>query len=257
MAGIVGDMVTSVNGGAGEKHFVSPKKTAEIPADYVVFKAQGVSEDLFTRLFEWVPVAGGEAVPGDPLRYRVKRDDALKVEVQISTKGTNHPAAKVNVWIVWVDFTTTVTGSSAIDGLTLGLHSQRYPTAYRAAAGIDWIGTISPSEIITASERPAIERQERESPPGSEVGLDNGVANSENLDASGSGFSGWDVSRQVTTQTYRGPDLIPDASPGYPQTPAFGNDDNDVVDEDSNPYVAGKGAIGQIVSTDEPGEMGL
>lgn len=42
MIGVVGDMVPStlVN---GQRHFVTPKKSAVIPQDYVVFRAQGIS----------------------------------------------------------------------------------------------------------------------------------------------------------------------------------------------------------------------
>ena len=83
VAGKVGDMVPSNNGPTGEKHFVSPKKSTAIADDYVTLKAQGPATVQFQDNYEW---EGGEAVPDEPLKRRVKRDATGKTEVKIKAK---------------------------------------------------------------------------------------------------------------------------------------------------------------------------
>lgn len=98
MTGAVGDMIASNRGASGEKHFVSPKKSAEIPSDYVILKAQGIDAATFQQVLEW---QGGEAVPNEPLKRRVKRDAAAKTAVTIKGKQSAVVAARLNVWVVW------------------------------------------------------------------------------------------------------------------------------------------------------------
>ena len=100
VAGVVGDMVPSNNGATGEKHFVSPKKSTEIPNDYVTLKAEGPTKELFESLLEW---EGGEAVPNEPLKRRIKRDTTGKTVVKVKVKNGGQEAAKVNAWVVWCD----------------------------------------------------------------------------------------------------------------------------------------------------------
>jgi len=69
--GKTGDVIPSNKGATGEKHYVSPKKSAEIADDFVVLKAKGIDQALFEKVLEW---EGGEAVPNEPLKRRVKRD---------------------------------------------------------------------------------------------------------------------------------------------------------------------------------------
>lgn len=102
MAGVVGDTVPSIKGENGEKHFVSPKKSTDIPGDYVILKATGVSEETFTNNYEWGE--GGEAVPDKPLKRRVKRDSTGKTEVTIKEKEGDQVVRKMNVWIVWATY---------------------------------------------------------------------------------------------------------------------------------------------------------
>lgn len=108
MVGVVGDIVPSINGENGEKHFVSPKKSPEIPGDYVILKATGVSEETFPSIFEWGE--GGEAVPDKPLKRRVKRDSTGKTEVTIKVKESDQVIRKINVWIVWATYDDATIG---------------------------------------------------------------------------------------------------------------------------------------------------
>lgn len=264
-AGLVGDVVKSAKPASPVRHFVTPKKSTDLPDDYVTLTASGLTLAQITpgdpgQIAEW---SGGEAIPGDPIRRRVKRDatGTGPTEVKIKAKDNGEVIAQMNVWVVWVDFTAKTSGTSLIDGSPLGNNSGRLgESIYQATVGIDFVGTIRPQAIILNTERPAMERQIREFAPGG-LKLYDGIAGGKNLDASGSDFSGWDVSRQVTTRAYKGPGLTAtSASDGeqftwndYPLNYRIGNDDKSVKpDEDSNPYAPGKGKVGELISTDAP-----
>lgn len=99
MAGVVGDMAPSNRGNSGEKHFVTPKTTAEISAPYAIFTVSGMTSAEFQQFFEWGP--GGESVAGEPHKRRVSRNAADKVTISLKLKQTNQEAAKLNAWVVW------------------------------------------------------------------------------------------------------------------------------------------------------------
>lgn len=80
---------------------MSPKRSTEIPGDYVNLKAEGVTQEVFQSSYEWVPVEGGEAIQGEPLKYRVKRDATGKIVVKIVRKSSETVVDLMNVWIVW------------------------------------------------------------------------------------------------------------------------------------------------------------
>jgi hypothetical protein len=166
---------------------------------------------------------------------------------------------QMNVWVVWVDFTARTTGDAVIDGTALGLFAGRGidNDRYEASARIEFTGTVTPLAVITAEERPALEKQRVVAPPGNLEG----IAGPDQTDASGSGFSGWDVSRQKSIRAHTGPALAetgltdgPDFSKvDYPGFLVEGNDDGGVrFDEDSDPYTAGKGVVGQLIGHDTP-----
>jgi hypothetical protein len=76
MAGVIGDVVESAKPDSTVKHFVTPKKSTELDQEYVILKVTGISADQITpghanQIVEW---EGGEAVPSQPLKRRVKRD---------------------------------------------------------------------------------------------------------------------------------------------------------------------------------------
>jgi hypothetical protein len=86
MVGVLGDVVKSAKAGSTVKHFVTPKKSTELSQDYVELKAVGVTAQQITpghanQIVEW-DTAAGEAVRGEPLKWRVKRDAANKQEVK-------------------------------------------------------------------------------------------------------------------------------------------------------------------------------
>jgi hypothetical protein len=71
VTGTLGDFVISSQGAAGERHFVTPKKTEEIADDYVIFEASGIDvDDNFERFFEWG--SGGEAVQSKASRQSAR-----------------------------------------------------------------------------------------------------------------------------------------------------------------------------------------
>jgi len=272
MAGVIGDVVESAKEHSTVLHFVTPKQSANLDQEYVVLRATGVRPEQITpghpeQIVEWV-ATGGEAVPGEPLKWRVPRASVGMTEVRIhsTSPGWNSGAAvHMNVWVVWVDFTARMSGASAMfPSVPLGVDDFRdefHPDGprYEIEANTEFIGTITPLSIITALERPALEKQKRQVPPGN----DSGVAFiPDNPDVSNAGFSGWDVSRQITRRVRLGPMLVPPGPGGhyddihmpldYPGNPVEANDDRRVDDEDSNPYESVIAPIGQVGSLDTP-----
>lgn len=94
VAGVIGDIVPSNFGPAGEKHFVSPKKSAAIPDDYVTLKVEGPTAEQFQNLLEW---EGGEVVPNEPLKRYVKRSVIDKTIVRIKVASDEQEIARMNV----------------------------------------------------------------------------------------------------------------------------------------------------------------
>jgi len=110
MAGVIGDVVKSAKAGSTIKHFVTPKKSTDLNQDYVILKATGgitaeqITPGHASQIVEW---DGGEAVPNEPLKRRVKRDATGKTEVKIKLKQSGTVAVKMYVWVVWSDIQST------------------------------------------------------------------------------------------------------------------------------------------------------
>jgi hypothetical protein len=172
MAGVVGDVVKSAKAGSTVEHFVTPKKTTDLNQEYVVLKAIGVTADQITdghanQVVQW---DGGEAVPGEPLKRRVKRDATGNgpTEVKIKAKQGGTVAAQMNVWVVWCDWNPI--------RVVLPPHAQAGATAPQPPAqgqdftytshGITTTATIKPDLIITDPEHPALEGAPQSDPPG-------------------------------------------------------------------------------------------
>lgn len=264
-AGTTGELIPSNKGAVGEKHYVSPKKTAEIPDDFVVLKATGVEEDRFVVLLEW---EGGEAHPTDPMKRRVKRDAAAKTVVKIKVKQGGAEAAKMNVWVVWSS-PVVQKGNGEFE---IGDGWSQYKIPLTEEDGWLFKFEINPAEVITAGDRPSLGGANRKAPPG--------AGNLHSLlvgQAADSASHKWDLSRQIQV-TIHNPDLIAkdlldqhdsdtlwvnqllaaaDTVIPFPQLPEEGNDDPPVADEHTNPYVesdilALRHAVGELACHDAP-----
>jgi hypothetical protein len=285
-AGTTGDLIQSNKGAVGEKHYVSPKKTTEIPDDFVVLKATGVEQARFVELLEW---EGGEAHPTDPLKRRVKRDAAAKTVVKIKVKQGGAEAAKMNVWVVWGDLVTLNNGvagkgffTQEVDPAAGGF--ARWWVVPNPANGRRFTFTIIPASIITEAERPALNGQKKKAAPGENNQF---VIDGRDADEA---ENKWDMSRRfqikvknpggilkgqlgdpaalfVNQPAAAGDPVVPlDIPVQLPQNPVEGNDDPPPVDplwkdEDTNPYVARNEAgqqahlnhgIGEMSSFDAP-----
>ncbi len=114
MSGVIGDVVKSTKPDSAIKHFVTPKASGPLvgpplPIDqqYVILKVVGVTAKQITpgnarEIVEW---EGGEAIPNEPLKRKVKRDTAAKIEIKIKVKQGGATAAQMNVWVTWADLT--------------------------------------------------------------------------------------------------------------------------------------------------------
>lgn len=278
MAGVVGDMVPSNRTENPELHFVTPKKTDEIPEDYVTFTATGITEQQITngdphQIVEW---DGGQAVLNEPLKRRVKRDVATKSVLRIKTLANlgGSEVAKLNVWTVWssvaitpweqiVFYPTENDNASIYRGSLLGRKMWRFKFG------------IHPPELVTDADRPDFSGSKTTPVPGAGKSYF-----AEKTLPADSAIKKWDVSRQVEI-TILNPGLIPklkfpdrfvyknqpkvtDVPVERPQHPAEGNDDPigaNIIDENNDPYVAvvAEGSatglehgIGEISSIDGP-----
>lgn len=269
--GHTGDLIPSNKGAYGEKHYVSPKKTPEIPDDFVVLQAAGIAQDLFLSLLEW---EGGEAHPTDPMKRKVSRNTAAKTVVTIKLKQSGAEVAKMNVWVVWSEVTATV--AEDYQFLPSGDPWDRWSYASSPLYGKRWrfLFTIQPSEIITAVDRPNLDGANNTKPPGH-----GSVHHHLTQYPADHATHKWDTSRQLEV-TVVNPNLIPktnfpalleyvnqpkalDVPISFPKDPVQGNDDPGGVgflDEDSNPYAAFQAPprvdlihqIGQISCSDRP-----
>ena len=289
MAGVLGDTIPSINQGSSIKHFVTPKKLAgandpaDLKAGYVILKATGITAEQITpghakQTMLWDPNVG-EAVPGEPLKWQVKRDalTGARHEVKIKMKTGGATAAQMNVWVVWSTcIVTPGTAQFVLDPVV-----PRYLITPTASTVWRFKFKILPADIIAPAntERPDLmgDRSGRHPPPGHKtrfvVEPSLGVADTAKLK--------WDVSRQQQVRILN-PSLIsqsdlqlclePDewyaSQPNanivavpYPSSHVEGNDDAEQVprDEDTNPYIAVSGggvgldhAVGEMTSVDRP-----
>lgn len=296
--GIPGGKVDSVLEG-GDEHFVTPKWAADIDgenhkkipvqvsgvsaAEIRPWQINGQGQPLLDgnnqpvpspdQKIEWVwsPSEAAQIDTSDPTLLLVDRQAARHIEIQVRPKNQPAaPAAKLHVWVVWCGMTAKNTRMdySEIGGVDLGIWSSRQPgfNAYMPAAGIEWIATIEPAELITGVEIPDLEQQLRFPPPGSKK---RGVPDLGDEDATGSGFTSWDVSRQIRMRAFKGANLNAigasdaddpsgyHAPQDYPENTVEGNDDSDSKDEDDNPYDDSEpGAeIGKLKSFDYPSQL--
>lgn len=113
MAGVVGEVIASVDPASKIKHFVSPKATTELPQPYVILKATGVTKEQITpgpnQILEW---DGGEELdPPHPLKRRVTRGAADMKEVKIKAKQGGATAVQMDVWVVWANMSGRIQGN--------------------------------------------------------------------------------------------------------------------------------------------------
>jgi hypothetical protein len=282
MAGVIGDMIQSVNTSSDIKHFVTPQETPNLPQDYVILEAVGIIKEHITpnhpnQLFEW---DGGEEVPGDLLKRRVKRDVAGEPTwVKLIAKNGGMVAAETHVWVVWTDV-TVFQGAASFNQLQ---GKSIYEVPDEATTGWRFVFKIKPQSILDQNnlDRPSLSGPNRKPPPGSgntyTIKPEWGEADSANFK--------WDLSRQYQL-TIRNTGHIPKTALEQGNVPAAwivnqhvdidrpisfptggdspdveGNDDPSasfLTDEDRNPYVARTNnpklnhQIGEISSSDAP-----
>ncbi len=284
MAGVLGDVVKSVNPNSAVKHFVTPKKSTELAQDYVELKAVGVTAAQITdgnanQIVQW---EGGEAVPNEPLKRRVKRDAATPTTVKIKAKQGGAVGAQMVVWVVWCDPPTVTNGAASFDQVTEQQTVNGIPIL-NVNVGASWHYTafrkfkfvIKPVSMCDPNnqERPNLSGAKVNDPPGASKDY----SFNPNIKAD-SATNKWDVSRQIKV-TLRNPNSIPKASLeqlyptafcvnqpkandsviAFPGNPAEGNDDPILspVDEDTDPYQAVASGdlqhgIGELTSIDAP-----
>jgi hypothetical protein len=243
--GKLGGMVGSSNGRNGEKHFVSPPNLLGDPTDdYVTFVAKGVPANQMGTFFKWDADPNdptkGEAVPGEPLKWRVKRDVARRNTIRILTQDGNKEVAKLNVWVV----------SGTIEDPSIS----QQPTLLEGGLGkviqstLLFTMRINPSTVITDPERPKL--QEAAAGPGGVTACGKDLRMGANMR--------WDISRQVRLSYNKSRNFAfaakceDDRINSYPtgvEANIVGNDDAETADEVDDPYPDNKAFL---TSLDNP-----
>ena len=221
-SGNVGDLIMSVKGKSGEKHFVSTKKDDTLDTEFIEFiefKITGISKEVFDELFEW---DGGEA-GATTMERKVTRETAIKEIIQVKTKKDQTVVDKINVWIVWADLNSTV-GFIIEDPIVDADNNQEGVEIF---ADFTCEATIQPTEIITDDERPNLS--------GANVTAVTGVNISGGSLARGADRK-WDLSRRIErTMTINANPQPPlsglDKTVQFPTDKLVGNDDNFTNDE--------------------------
>jgi hypothetical protein len=246
MAGVIGDVVESVMPGSEIKHFVTPKKTAELSQDYVELIATGVDATVFDQVLQW---EGGEAGGASNTR-RVKRDAAGKTEVKLLPKNGSGAVCQMNVWVVWCDVTTT----SGLASFGNFMGGAIYEVSQQPTEGWRFVFKIQPASILdqATQERPKLSGVKRKDPPGA----GSVYTIKPYLKAGDTATKQWDVSRQyqltirnsggipkvdleqggVASAWIKNQPAVADTPVPFPSSDVEGNDDPLVSDEDVNPY---------------------
>jgi hypothetical protein len=254
MAGVVGDVVKSAKAGSTVEHFVTPKKDDELTQEHVVLKAVGVSAEQITpgnsnQIVEW---EGGEEVPGEPLKRRVKRDAHGLTEVKIKAKQGGAVASQMDVWVVWVeikpkDKPNAPTWWQSVDTMPDGTQLLA-PVAF---AAWKFEGIVHPASMVSNAanaEIPDLKGAPKTDTP--EVGKQHTFDGSTFIRPENK----WDMSRQIRVKV-RAPNIgsgefdstwpnlfsgLPSASimkESYPTNTLYGNDDSGgQPNEYTNPY---------------------
>ena len=269
--GISGDIVESIGGPEGEKHYVSPKKQN----DSIEFKSEVSPTGLdFESYFEW---DGQDIIYiTEPTKIAIFRDNTKKSEVTVKLKHTTSfkpVCGKMNVWIVWAAMNRI-----RVKNATVG-HGLVKPRVGAIQAGSwvesEWrfVATIQIEDILDkATDIPNLTGPDTRPVPGAST---RHVTSGDLL--AGGANKRWDISRQyrvrmksptVSTNDYDDPggiiyDGLPNANNivmNYPNEDAEGNDDRAPGDEDNNPYsnaelqpgTSNKTPKGKLASHDPP-----
>jgi hypothetical protein len=281
-AGLIGDIVPSSRGASGKKHFVTPKfssrgltdlqtrrkaranggKGPVLPnpdhlyATDVTLKASDSAN--FAANYKWVNATPD---PRFPHVAKVPRHTAKHYQVQIQRRSNNAVVAELNVWVIGADI-------SLKDRKPRGNGDDG--ESFTIALGYTFNYVIKPTNLVTGDYPDLKGRNSKPVPPKGGLHYD-GTALTNGADTK------WDCSRIVrlkvinpsgvrlsgghTPEMNKTYDQYPsiddgDGRPGGAEAISFedwlavGNDDNNLFDEENDPYA--EGMLGQLKSWDSP-----
>ncbi len=252
----LGDVVPSAKPDSTDRHFVTPKKSTEIPDEHVVLRAQGFTAADFGGTNPKVSWEGGIAGATADTR-KVSRDTPDQKTIKL--KPTNGTPVVMHVWVVWADGTPLFTGNTG---------ELLYPGKSAILAGYRSEWQVQPEEIYKDPERPALGGERSK---GVEVPNHDKKHVVDNTPIGAGAVLKWDVSRQIRIKILN-PNLIPkadltqgperyfanqplatDIPEEYPSLgSAEGNDDPTDEGEDNDPYTPGSTGLGTLAQTDGP-----
>lgn len=232
------------------KHFVSPKKTTELPQPDVILKVAGFTAEQIipgpNQIVEW---DGGEELdPPDPLKRRVTRGVADKKEVKIKVKQGGAIADQMNVWVTWADLslqdgTPEIQPSTDIGGFFTLNAKISYKYTCQPNAMFDLAQDIPDFNLLPAPSAPGGNQIWPSHEP-----LANGAAI--RYDATRQVRAVLKSSDSVVLDWQHGHEGYPDI-PNYPTDIAEGNDDPNMGGE-IMPYQGAEGIQGIMRDVDSP-----
>ena len=266
MVDVVGDVVPSIKGPRGKKHFVSPQLNAPIPNPHVVLKKKGISDGFFLQYCRWG--SGGEEVTGQPLKRQVNRTAPDMQEVTVELASTGQTLARMSVWVVWADKEAVnkpvpiFTGGDQGDYFTNAFATFRF--TINPALLIDDVAALGVAGVRDIPDLTGV-RDLRYLVPDGQHWLDRRPSGVPRRWREGVTLK-WDVSRQMKISVYNEVLGIPPTSrrvlepfPGGPES-IGGNDDSYPHDFDEHdiPYAVNappgdlSHAVGEVTSGDGP-----
>ena len=148
--GETGDMVDSIRGDTGQRHYVSPRKPPSLPDGYgefinmdasVQLMFEGMTREEFNQHLEWELLDGMLIPMGDVPLLLVPRSNPKHFPVRVLLKETGTPVALLNTWIVWVEVAALGVGDE--------LHVFGNPfTVVESFPEVTFAGMIRPAAIL-------------------------------------------------------------------------------------------------------------
>jgi hypothetical protein len=247
-----------------DDHFVCARDTGDIVIDAKILPSEAAE---ITDLMTWD--AGGDTITSpavgiDKTTAKLLSGTSKKTTVKLKVKSMD--CWEGLVWVVFANVASVAKTDSIIST----------PASLNIGMGYNFTHTLTPSTIITDSDRPDLSAANTSAvPPAGGLNYAGGAL-------TGGANKKWDSSRQVR-QKFINPSLIPLASiPGgisfhtdflsYPSLAdgdgrpggagaivaedlaVSGNDDSGVGDETNNPY---SGSIGKLLGEDKPNRIML
>ena len=232
--------IPAASGATHDDHFVCVKGTGDVILNATVSPNESAVLDQLVWEADGVTITY-PAVGTNMRTAKLSSLSSARIPVCIKVGGST--CWEGVVWVVW----------SSIVSASIPFNEDITPTYGIVKGGYVFTATITPEEIITDADRPALHGAKTSGPPGGTNVCGNSLA--------GGADKHWDISRQTRQKVVDKPagwqdvDWLPPPCwytgvLNYPVNDVVGNDDTGTGDEDNDPYTAPE--LKKLESIDQP-----